>query len=237
MLLQETAGPMSLREKQKAKRRDRILDTTEQLIRETGNTDFSMRLLAKSAEVSPATPFNLFGSKEGLLYTLLLRSLQRFENEGLAFKSLDPCYHVIEAAENAVDILVKDAEFLRPLYRVLLGVLHPVHRPVFMKRTLDYWTVAAATVSTKVMQDDNSQKILATALMAHFTGLMEMWIQHDYSDLEFREHVICGVILDVSSIIHNPKHRGKMTAWLEEAKERLTAQRPNKTVSNVRWRV
>lgn len=59
---------MTLREKQMAARRKRILDTAERIIRDAGATDFSMRALAAAAETAPATPYNLFESKEGLLY-------------------------------------------------------------------------------------------------------------------------------------------------------------------------
>jgi AcrR family transcriptional regulator len=67
--------PCNLREKQVAERRERILRTAESLIRKTGGTEFTMRSLAAAAEVSPVTPYNLFESKEGLLYSLLSRSL------------------------------------------------------------------------------------------------------------------------------------------------------------------
>lgn len=59
---------MSLREQQAAERRTRILGHAERIIRETAGVDLSMRALAAGSEVSLATPYNLFGSKEGLLY-------------------------------------------------------------------------------------------------------------------------------------------------------------------------
>src|SRR5690606_404693 len=83
---QDTRKPMKLREKQMLERQNRILDTAERLIRETGSTDFSVRRLAAESEVSPATPFNLFGSKEGILYSLLLKNLDGFFEKGFSFK-------------------------------------------------------------------------------------------------------------------------------------------------------
>src|SRR5690606_28726569 len=123
---------MKLREKQTLERQNRIIDTAERLIRETGNTNFSVRRLAAESEVSPATPFNLFVSKEAILYSLLLKNLDRFFEEGFSFKKKNPLFHVIEASETAADIFIKDAVFLRPLYQVLLGVTHAEHRPAFM---------------------------------------------------------------------------------------------------------
>ncbi len=58
-----------------ADRRRRILDAAEGLIRQTGGTNFSLLTLADKAEVSPATPYNFFGSKARLLFALFNRSL------------------------------------------------------------------------------------------------------------------------------------------------------------------
>jgi AcrR family transcriptional regulator len=189
---------MSLREQQKSERRHRILDTAERLIRETGGTDFSMRRLVAEAHVSFATPFNLFGSKEGLLYALLARSLDKITIKGLAFQSSDPSLHIIEAAENAVQSFLDDPVFLRPLYQVLLSVSHPVHRPVFMKRTFSYWNTAALTLpNDPECSDPALLDAITHALMAHFIGLLELWVHRDIEDAVFQKRAIWGVILCV----------------------------------------
>ena len=117
-----------LRERQTQARRRHMLDAAEMLIRQGGNVGFSMRTLASVAEVSQATPYNFFGSKEGLLFALLSRSLDSFISEGLVRSSDDPIAHVIDTANNAATILLRDPVFLRPLYQVMLGLTDPVHR-------------------------------------------------------------------------------------------------------------
>jgi AcrR family transcriptional regulator len=204
---------MTLREKQKTERRTRILDAAERLIRETGGTDFSVRALAAASGVSAATPFNLFGSKEGLLYALLSRSLDQIVTDGLRFTSPDPAFHVIEAAENAVAAFLADPEFLRPLYQVLLSVSHPVHRPLFMERTFAYWMTATLTIKN---EEPALQDIVAQALMAHFIGLLELWVHCDLDDDAFRTHAICGVILNVHAVA-SPKQVAKLMARLAKA--------------------
>ena len=136
---------MSLRARQVDARRHRILDAAALLIRSTGGTSFSMRSLAEAAEVSPATPYNLFTSKEGLLYALLSRSLDEITLHGLAFQSTDPLERVLEAAVQAADIFLLDPDFMRPLYQFLLGVVDPIHRPKFIERSLAYWRSALAS--------------------------------------------------------------------------------------------
>jgi AcrR family transcriptional regulator len=201
-----------LREKQKTERRNRILDAAEKLIRETGGTGFSVRALAVASGVSAATPFNLFGSKEGLLYALLSRSLDQIVTEGLSFKSSDPAFHVIEAAENAVNAFLDDPEFLRPLYQVLLSVSHPVHRPLFMERTFAYWQSATLTIGNS---EPSLSDLVAKALMAQFIGLLELWVHRDIDDNAFRVRAICGVIL-IAHTVAAPEQVARLNARLVE---------------------
>ena len=197
----DTRQPMSLREKQKNERRQRILDAAEKLIRASANSDFAMRQLAVEAEVSPATPFNLFGSKEGLLYALLARSLDRIMSVGLRFRGDDAARHVLQAGENAVMMFLNDPDLLRPLYQVLLSVSHPEHRPEFMARTFAYWHAAARTVPTAGPADALVTDAVAGALMAHFIGLLELWVHRDLDDAAFLARTEAGIILIVLSLL------------------------------------
>ncbi len=213
---------MSLREKQVAERRARILDSAERVIRETGGIEFSMRSLAATAETSPATPYNLFGSKEGLLYALLSRSLDDIMQRGLAFKSRDPLDQIIEAADNAVDIFVDDPGFLRPLYQFLLGVIHPVYRPQFIERSLGYWRAALRGAETAgLLSAVFDRNTLAHALMAHFMGVLDFWIHADITDGGFRAYVAYGTALQLWPLAANER-LAKLRRQLQVAQRHIT---------------
>lgn len=193
---------MKLRDKQMAERRNRILDGAERLIRETGGTDFSVRTLASVAEVAPATPFNLFLSKEGLLYALLSRNLDSIIAEGLRFKGTNPKLHIVEAATNAVDMFARDPEFMRPLYRVLLGVSDAIHRPQFMARSLGYWRAAVGTIPDQaLLSSELDRNLLAIALQAQFLGLLEFWVHEEFDDGTFRKHAVYGICTNVLGLL------------------------------------
>ncbi len=81
---------MGLREKRKLERRERILAAAQELIRETGSVGLSMRALARKAEVSLATPYNLFGSKGAVLAELGLAVLKKLERKMEELRSHDP---------------------------------------------------------------------------------------------------------------------------------------------------
>lgn len=212
---------MNQRERQKNVRRQRILDNAERLIRETGGTDFPVRTLAADSGVAFATPFNLFGSKEGLLYALLSRSLDRIMEEGLSFVSPDPADRAIEATRNAVAAFFGDPQLLRPLYLVLLSVSHPDYRPRFMERALMFWQTAAEAAAGPNFKDRAAIARIARSLLAHFIGLLELWVHRDISDTQFEEHAVIGMLLLIRPVA-SPAVRTRVDHHMDVATRRLS---------------
>ena len=213
---------MSLRARQVDARRNRILDAAALLIRSTGGTDFSMRSLAEAAEVSPATPYNLFTSKDGLLYALLSRSLDEITLRGLAFRSADPLDRVVEAAVQAADIFLLDPGFMRPLYQFLLGVVDPVHRPKFIERSLAYWQASLETAQTeKVLTADFDADLMVYTLMSQFIGVLDFWIHDDIDARGFKARVIYGTVLLLLPLADDTR-RPRLLRHLREARRTLT---------------
>ena len=175
-----------------------MLDAAEMLVRQSGGTDFSMRALASAAEVSPATPYNFFGSKEGLLFELLTRNLALFLEEALVYSTDDPLEQVVEAAENAVNILLRDPVFLRPLYQVLLGLTDPIHHPKFLKDAFVFYrSTLNSAFEHKLLASEQECNALASSLMAHFMGLLDLWVHEDVHDDWFRAQIVYGFVLQL----------------------------------------
>ena len=70
---------MSNREQAKDTRRRRIVRAARVLMQKTGDTGFSMRALADEAGVSIATPYNLFGSKQSIMFAVLDADLEQYQ--------------------------------------------------------------------------------------------------------------------------------------------------------------
>jgi len=212
---------MSLREKQMTARRGRILDAAGALIRETGGTDFTMVEVADKAEVSPATPYNLFGSKNGLLYALLNRSLDEVLRGVVSFSSPSALEHPLEAADTAAELFARDPVFYRPLFLVLLGVRDDVHRPRFMERSLDYWRHSLeAAARGKWLGGEVDREELSRALLIHFAGVLELWIHGDLDEAEFRAQVTYGTALHLLALAEGTT-RARLRKRMKEAKRRL----------------
>lgn len=117
-LLTDIAEP-GRREQAKTERRIKIVRAARDLIRETGETNLSMRMIAKRAGVSVATPYNLFGSKRAVVMAVLEDErdfLQRF----MELKVANAIDRIFEAHALAVTYIVRDPEFYQPLWKALL---------------------------------------------------------------------------------------------------------------------
>lgn len=72
---------MASREENKTLRMSEILASARALMQVPGNAAFSMRALAEQAGVSIATPYNLFGSKQAVLLSLLDADLEDYRSQ------------------------------------------------------------------------------------------------------------------------------------------------------------
>lgn len=212
---------MSIRQKQVAARKGQILDTADALVRQTGNADFSMRVLADQAGVSLATPYNLFGSKEALLYELLARAINHLIASVPVDNSDDPIEQVVQAAERAANIILADPQLLRPLYQFLLGVPDVMSRPQLMKTSLKFWrSTLNEAVDAGILRDDADCTTLAFSLMAHFIGFLELWVHSDIGDREFAARVVHGFVHQLWPLAHG-KHLKQLKKRLAQAKQNL----------------
>lgn len=204
------------REIQKEDRKRRILDAAEALIRKTGTTEFSMAVLAERASLSGPTPYNLFGSKGGILYALLNRSVDGLFSDiarGRG-KSTDPVEMVLHAAQTAGDEFASDPRFYRPLYQFLLGIHDPVHRPAYMDRALFYWKQALLHLAEAgQLPDVISHDQIARMMVVNTLGALDLWVQSELDDDQFRAQVLYGTAVLLYSVA-NAAQRDHLSARL-----------------------
>lgn len=115
----EPVADLGRREQAKAERRQKIMAAARDMIRETGDMNLSMRELAKRAEVSVATSYNLFGSKRAVVMAVLEdeRDFVQKYNKLNVSNAID---RIFEAYTLAYGYFVQDPDFYRPLWRALL---------------------------------------------------------------------------------------------------------------------
>lgn len=103
---------MATREELQTQKRDIILTTARALISESSQAGFSMRTLAERAQVSIATPYNLFGSKQSILVALLNEHLESYQ-EALTTLHADSIEVLFEAIHLMMSMLRAESEFYR----------------------------------------------------------------------------------------------------------------------------
>ncbi|TDU26371.1 TetR family transcriptional regulator [Panacagrimonas perspica] len=182
-----------------AERLTRILDAAREIIRETGDTGFTMKDVAVRAKVAPTTVFNLLGSKDGLFYALLSRLLDDLFIGVRRYVSPDPLEHVIEATDFVVDAFLSDPIVFRELFLVFLGTRDELHRPWFLHRSLSFWrhSVEVAATSKAVPPESVESDVLPRTLMLGFIGSFYTWVHGDLDDEGFRTQALYASALTV----------------------------------------
>jgi AcrR family transcriptional regulator len=103
---------MSNREEAKHSRRRKIARAARELMQQTGDTGFSMRALAEQAGVSIATPYNLFGSKQAIMFAVLDADLEYYQKR-LAKVRVDELDVFFKAVSLATTLYSTEPSFYR----------------------------------------------------------------------------------------------------------------------------
>jgi len=117
--LDHIGPPISRREHSKEERRARIRNAARDLLRETGADGFSMRELADRAGVSPATPYNLFGTRGDILIAVFDADLVEFREAFASIQSIDPVSRLFDFVATAFGFFRREPEF----YKAMLGLI------------------------------------------------------------------------------------------------------------------
>jgi AcrR family transcriptional regulator len=108
------------REQAKAERRSRIVRAARDLIRETGDTELSMRMIAKRAGVSLTTPYNLFGSKRAVVLAVF-EDERDFVERFARLEAANAIDRIFDAHDLAMSYFIEDPEFYKTLWKALLN--------------------------------------------------------------------------------------------------------------------
>lgn len=219
MILERSEG---LRDRQMRERRARILKAAQQLIRDTGGTGLSMRALASKAEVSLATPYNLFGSKGGVLVALQFGALEKIERAMAALSARDPIEQVLEVAEFGVKVYTGDASFYRPLMQGHFLAKCGIEQSPLHPRIVTLWqrSLDAGIKDGRLVPEANPE-FVARHLVICFCGGLVLWLQETLDGEGFLLHVLYGFVLALLGVA-TPAARPKLMKRLHELQRELS---------------
>jgi AcrR family transcriptional regulator len=172
------AEELGLRERKKRRTRELIAETARQLFAERGFEQVTVTEIAREAEVSPATVFNYFPTKEDLFYS----RLEAFEDELMtAIRERAAGQSVVDAFAGFLlgqgGVLTMDAseadEQLRTITRII------TESPALLARERQVFDRYAQTLAALLAEetgaepDDSVPRVVANALLGLHRALID----------------------------------------------------------------
>jgi AcrR family transcriptional regulator len=211
---------LSNREAAKERRRQRIVQAARVLIQETGETGFSMRALAERAGVSLATPYNLLGSKQGVLAALLDADIEAYQTR-LRRRGGDALDTMFLAVTLGRQFYSREPAF----YRAVMSAVYASgrdYRHMFRGPRRLFWkglvddVIAAGFVSEAVQPEP-----FATNLVFIFFAAIMEWVSGEISLPEMESRVHYGFALSLLAVA-TPKRGGRSERGLGKYQRRVT---------------
>lgn len=173
--------PLGRREAAKAERRQRIIHAARDLIRETGDAGLSMRALAARANVSLATPYNLFGSKRAIVLGVL-DDAREFHQRFATLRSCDPLERIFSAVDMSVRFYVDDPLFYKTLWGAVFDTSDDVRTAIYNPKRDRFWQglVRDAAAAGAIMPEINQDHLLRQ-LDHQFRSAMLDWVVGELS--------------------------------------------------------
>ena len=153
---------MSLRDKNRAQYRQKVLAAAKEIILQEGVKKLSLRYLANRAEVDPKTPANLFGNKAGIFLALLPEPLSEFIGKVQSKNADNAIALYFDFLETLHDVVSKNEQYYQELTWGLLSSREVSHEKgpkpeeeVFVKNLHEkLLTILQTMVTSQQLQED-----------------------------------------------------------------------------------
>jgi AcrR family transcriptional regulator len=196
-----------LRERNKAKRRNAILDATLELLRSHPLAEVSIERIAADAEVAPATVYNLIGSREELLVACVNRVVEQLVD---ALIRIDPTDDPIAAAtavvEQSSEAFITDGH----AFRQIVGSLRDVAGTGSVLAIDPAQLQIAAMRSAQqhgLLRDDIDPAAVGRQIYLSYNGALFAWAALRLTDDGFRlavRHGLWTALAAFASDAHRP---------------------------------
>lgn len=205
---------MNLHEVGKARRRRRILEAARGLIEAGGPEGLAIKPVADAAELSVATVYNLFGSKEGLLIALLVEAIQSFEERLEALAPSTPVDRIAAIADLAVREFTAEERFYRPLFHLIeqMGSRTQLHAVIRRCVDLGHESIGRA-IAAGDLDEFVEPRVLAHQIFMAFVHALRMWSSGLCSSELFEAQVVHFRVLMLAAVAREPL-RSRLTREL-----------------------
>lgn len=212
---------MALSSERLAARRQNLVEAAQALIRERGDAGFSMAMLAKRAGVSPATPYNLLGSKSEILRLVIRDDTARFGRELEGHRGSTPLASLLAAADMLVSHYEGDRQLHIGLFRAAFGTDTPEVHGVMSTESLQWWTqlVEAAIESGEIAGFVRAGQ-LTEKLLCMMGSVSQTWIAGNWTPERFALEMSVSARLVLASV-SEPAQRDQMVSEIADLHARI----------------
>lgn len=180
-----------------ADRAEALLDVAAQIIHESGDFDLPMRELAARAQVSLRTPYELFGSKAGIIRALLKRDQVRWRERLSSRRKGDRLDRWFGALALGVDFFGEHPAFYRALFRATMAYSGGPEPEPSRERPERYHDFCRAAIREGILGSDVDSVLLGEALLDAFAANVRLWATSalDLETVELRVGLTWALIL------------------------------------------
>lgn len=166
----------SRRERGKDARRRRIVLAAAALLREVAIAEMSVKMIADRAELSPATVYNLFGTKAAVLLHVYQHELMVFERSVNAAGAVDALDAIFGAVRLFADFYRSDPRFYRATMSSPNAGLDPDMVVAAYRPRVAFWAkLIERAVAERLLVADTHVERLGVLLIQISGGVLGHW--------------------------------------------------------------
>ena len=190
-----------LRERNKARRREAILDATLHLLRDQPIGAVTIERIATRAKVSPPTVYNLVGTREQLLVALVdrvIEDLMASLAEATAGEAVDPIGRALDAVDETAAAFVADSQAYRQIVRSLSDFAASGSRMAFDPAQIHVSAMRGAQ-ELGILREDVDAEALGRQSYLTYVAALVAWASEGLSDRGFRVAARHGLLTVVAA--------------------------------------
>lgn len=181
-----------------------LLRVARVIVRETGNFDLPMRALASRARMSLRAPYQIFGSKNGIIRALLLSEQQQFAELLATRASADPLDAFFDRTQLAMRFYAREPEFYRSLFRATQGYSGGNEPdPAWAMRPI-YVHMLQQAQDSRLIRPELDAELVGAVLTSIFAATLRYWASSDCGIQLTGQRICLGFALVLSSAVTLP---------------------------------
>lgn len=196
---------MAISAERREARRRHLVEAAVGLIREKGDDGFSMLQLAGRAGVSPATPYNLVGSKSEVLRLIVADEFASFVDRLAALAARSPLQRLLAATQAVVEHYTADPAFYRGLYHAAGGTEGGELRTLMQREGRHLWSrMVKAAFHAGELRPLLEPEALTDILLRSIGANTEAWLAERWSAETFAREMALNCRLLLAGLATEP---------------------------------